>query len=112
MKSPLRSAILRGVSNDEQETPQQEAAEKAAPPPPKPGLGALARAIGRGKEVKKVTIIGGAGSEAGKRTHGDKHPGYTKDDGPEGYVWDENKKQYVPRRTLSSLATSRVTIEK
>ena len=109
MASPLRSAILRGAEAQE---PQEE---KAAPPPPKPGLGALARAIGRGKEVKKVTIVGdgGGAGDTSKRTgpkHGDKHP-YHAEDGMKTMVWDEVKKKYVTRGTLGPSA-SRTTYEK
>lgn len=91
MKSPLRSAILRGLDNDEQETPKQETAKKATPPPPQPGLGALARAIGRGKEVKKVTIVGTQGKGP---KHGDPYPYDTT------RVWDAVKKKWVSRGSL------------
>ena len=93
MASPLRSAILRGLEAQE---PQKE---KAAPPPPKPGLGALARAIGRGKEVKKVTIVGGGGAagQPGKKSgprHGDPYPyDATR-------VWDAVKGKWVSRASL------------
>jgi hypothetical protein len=98
MASPLRSAILRGFEEPyEQETPKQESAEKEKaapppPPPPKPGLGALARAIGRGREVKKVTIIGGQSDKGPK--HGAEYP-YDKT-----RVWDAVKKKWVPRASL------------
>jgi len=89
MASPLRSAILRGF--DEQETPAQE---KAEVPPPKPGLGAVARAIGRGKEVKKVTIVGTQTGSGPK--HGAADP-YNKE-----RVWDAVKQKWVSRGSLGA----------
>jgi hypothetical protein len=102
MASPLRSAILRGYKEDEQETPQQEAAEEKAEKKaaPKPGLGALAAAIGKGKNIKKVTIVGG-GAAPGTRQHGSAAPRSPKDTRPDEWVWDENVGQYVKRDKLS-----------
>lgn len=109
MASPLRSAILNGAQ-------EPDPAQKQEAPPPKPGLGALARAIGRGKEVKKVTIVGGgggAGDNTSKKSgpkHGDKHP-YSSEDGANTLVYDSVKKTWVQRRNLSA-APDRVVIEK